>query len=334
MKTVFRLWAAAAILPLAFLAAGCRGGAGDGADRAAAVRSGGGEDAAAAEPGDGHGHEEDAVTLTAEAMRLAGVRIREISLESIGRTIELPGEIRYNDERLIHITPRFAGVIREVRARIGEPVRRGEVLAVIESNASLAPYSIEAPIAGRVVEMHASLGEFVGEDRDLFVVADLSTVWADCEAFVENLPFVSVGRPITITAVGSEESVDGTIAYVSSALDPATRSAVVRAIIPGSGLWRPGVFIRGIVRVPAGARVPAVARDAVQLLGGNPVIFVEGDEPGEFRPVAVRTGRRDGSFVELLEGPPPGARYVAEGAFDLKAQIVTREAGAHAGHGH
>jgi cobalt-zinc-cadmium efflux system membrane fusion protein len=274
------------------------------------------------------------VALTAEAMRLAGVRIREISLESIGRTIELPGEIRYNDERLIHITPRFAGVIREVRARIGEPVRRGEILAVIESNASLAPYSIEAPIAGRVVEMHASLGEFVGEDRDLFVVADLSTVWADCEAFVENLPFVSVGRPITITAVGSEESVDGTIAYVSSALDPATRSAVVRAIIPGGGVWRPGVFIRGIVRVPAGPRVPAVARDAVQLLGGRPVIFVEGDERGEFRPVAVRTGRRDGAFVELLEGPPPGARYVAEGAFDIKAQIVTREAGAHAGHGH
>jgi cobalt-zinc-cadmium efflux system membrane fusion protein len=313
---------AAAILALAVLAAGCRGGAGSGAGAA---------DTAAAEP---HGHDEDAVTLSAEAMRLAGIRIREVALESIGRTIELSGEIRYNDERLIRITPRYAGAIREVRVRIGEPVRRGEVLAVIESNASLVPYTIEAPIAGRVVEMRAALGEFVPEDRALFVVADLSTVWADCEVFIENLPHVRVGRNITIKAVGSEESVAGTISYISSALDPATRSAVARAVIPGGGLWRPGVFIRGLVRVPAGARVPAVEHGAVQLLGGSPVIFVEGDEPGEFRPVAVRTGRRDGALVELLEGPPPGARYVAGGAFDIKAQIVTREAGEHAGHGH
>jgi cobalt-zinc-cadmium efflux system membrane fusion protein len=283
---------AAAILALAVLAAGCRGGAGSGAGAA---------DTAAAEP---HGHDEDAVTLSAEAMRLAGIRIREVALESIGRTIELSGEIRYNDERLIRITPRYAGAIREVRVRIGEPVRRGEVLAVIESNASLVPYTIEAPIAGRVVEMRAALGEFVPEDRALFVVADLSTVWADCEVFIENLPHVRVGRNITIKAVGSEESVAGSSADEMYEI------------------------------VPAGARVPAVEHGAVQLLGGSPVIFVEGDEPGEFRPVAVRTGRRDGALVELLEGPPPGARYVAGGAFDIKAQIVTREAGEHAGHGH
>ena len=72
----------------------------------------------------------------------------------------------------------------------------------------------------------------------------------------------------------------------------------------------------------------------MQVLGEDTVIFVEGDEPGEFRAVAVKAGLRDGAYVELVEGPPPGTRYVAEGAFDLKAQIVTRESGGHAGHGH
>lgn len=321
MRIIFSRCAAMAALGIALVAAGC----GNGADR---------ENAGSARTTDAHGAGEDAVILSAEAMRLAGIGISEIGLESIGHTIEMPGEIGYNEERLIHITPRYAGVIREVRARLGDSVRQGDVLAVVESNASLTPYDIVAPIAGSVVDMHAALGEFVGEDRDLFVVADLSSVWANCEIFAENLPFVRIGQRIAITVVGSEDSVQGAVAYISPALNEKTRAAVVRVIVPGNGVWRPGVFIRGALRIPGGAPVAAVARDAVQLLGEDTVIFVEGDEPGEFRPVPVKTGRGDGTMTELVEGPPPGTRYVAEGAFDLKAQIVTRESGSHAGHGH
>jgi cobalt-zinc-cadmium efflux system membrane fusion protein len=320
MRTTFSK-CAAALTMLALAAAGC----GNGADRRAAE----------SRPESGaHGAEEEAVVLSAEAMRLAGIGISEIGRESIGHTIEMPGEIGYNEERRIHITPRYAGVIREVRARLGESVREGEVLAIVESNTSLTPYEIAAPIAGRVVDVHAALGEFVGEDRTLFVVADLSTVWANCDVFAEDLPHVRIGQDIAIAAVGSTHAVQGTVSYISTALNEQTRAAVVRAVLPGSPIWRPGVFIRGTLRIPGGDPVVAVARDAVQLLGETHVIFVEGDEPGEFRPAPGKTGRSDGTFVELLEGPPPGTKYVSAGAFDLKAQIVTRESGSHAGHGH
>lgn len=313
--------AAAAALALALAAAGC----GNGADRRAAESP---------KTADAHGAEEDAVILSAESIRLAGIGVSEIGLESIGLAVEMPGEIGYNEERRIHITPRYAGVIREVHARLGDSVRQGDALAVIESNASLTPYEIVAPIAGRVVEMHAALGEFVGEDRDLFVVADLSSVWANCDVFAEDLPHVRIGQRMTIAAVGSEDTVRGTVDYISPALNEKTRAAVVRAILPGSSVWRPGLFIRGTLRVPGGEPVAAVARDAVQLLGETQVIFIEGDEPGEFRPAPVKTGRGDGTMIELVEGPPPGTKYVSAGAFELKAQIVTRESGGHAGHGH
>lgn len=321
MKTTFSSCAAVAMLGLALAAAGC----GNGSDRRAA---------GSPQPSGAHGTEEDAVVLSAESMRLAGIGISEISRESIGLAVEMPGEIGYNEERRIHITPRYAGVIREVRARLGDSVRQGDVLAVIESNASLTPYEIVSPIAGRVLETHAALGEFVGEDRDLFVVADLSLVWADCDVFAEDLVRVRIGQSMTIAAVGSEDTVRGTVAYISPALNEKTRAAIVRAIIPGSPVWRPGVFIRGTLRIPGGEPVIAVALDAVQLLGERQVIFVEGDEPGEFRPVPVKTGRRSAAMIELVEGPPPGTKYVSAGAFDLKAQIVTRASGSHAGHGH
>lgn len=333
--TLSRLAATAAVC-LALAAAGC----GNGADRQTggnappdSARSAAAK-TAGAQTGGAHGAEKDVVVLSADAMRLAGIGIAEIARESVGHTIEMPGQIGYNEERRIHITPRYAGVVREVRTRLGDAVRRGDVLAVIESNASLTSYDIASPLTGRVVDVHAALGEFVSEDRDLFVVADLSTVWASCEVFAENLPLVRIGQRMTIAAVGSNESVEGTVDYISPALNEQTRAAVVRASVPGSVVWRPGVFIRGSIHIPGGDPVAVVARDAVQILGEGTVIFVEGDERGEFRPVAVKIGRGNGKFVELVEGPPLGTRYVAEGAFDLKAQIVTREAGSHAGHGH
>ena len=96
MRTTFSK-CAAALTMLALAAAGC----GNGTDRRAAE----------SRPESGaHGAEGDAVVLSAEAMRLAGIGISEIGRESIGHTIEMPGEIGYNEERRIHITPRYAGL--------------------------------------------------------------------------------------------------------------------------------------------------------------------------------------------------------------------------------
>ena len=48
----------------------------------------------------------------------------------------------------------------------------------------------------------------------------------------------------------------------------------------------------------------------------------------------VRLGLVDGARVEIKSGLAPGAKYVAVGAFSLKAQMVTSGMDPHAGHGH
>jgi len=53
-----------------------------------------------------------------------------------------------------------------------------------------------------------------------------------------------------------------------------------------------------------------------------------------FRPVHVSIGESDSRFVEILAGLEQGMEYVAAGAFELKAKIVTSALGGHAGHGH
>jgi cobalt-zinc-cadmium efflux system membrane fusion protein len=282
-----------------------------------------------------HGHDEGGLFLSAEAIRLAGIRVKTAQSKSLTRTIELPGEIGFNEDRLVHVTPRYAGVAREVHGRIGADVSEGEVLAVIESNESLSRYSITAPISGRIIEKHLAVGEFVAEDRDLFLIADLSTVWANCEVYAKDMPYVRQGASVLITAVEAHHAVEATLAYVAPVYSEDTRSALARAVLKNNGdSWRPGTFIRATVPVRLGDQGLAVEKDAIQILDEEQVVFVPGETDGEFETVPVRTGVSDDSSVEILSGLSPGDLYVAEGAFELKAKMVTANLDAHAGHGH
>ncbi len=75
-----------------------------------------------------------------------------------------------------------------------------------------------------------------------------------------------------------------------------------------------------------------VPRRAVQNIEGRTVVFIEHD--GGFEPIRIATGRSDRENIEVVSGLEPGALYVAEGAFRLKAAVITSTLGSHAGHGH
>jgi cobalt-zinc-cadmium efflux system membrane fusion protein len=208
-------------------------------------------------------------------------------------------------------------------------------LAVLESNESLSRYNIVTPISGRIIEKHLTVGEFVAEDHDLFLVADLSTVWANCEVYAKDMPYVAQGAEVTITAVGSGETAHATLSYVAPVYSEHTRSALARAVLANSGdFWRPGTFIQATVSVEMSGPGLVVEKAAIQVLGEQQVVFVPGEHQGGFEAVPVYTGASGGDVVEILGGLDPGDPYVAEGAFELKARLVTASLDAHAGHGH
>jgi cobalt-zinc-cadmium efflux system membrane fusion protein len=62
-----------------------------------------------------------------------GIRIENARSGSVGLTVELPGEVQVNGDRMAHVAPRVGGVVEEVFASLGDSVRRGQLLAVLES---------------------------------------------------------------------------------------------------------------------------------------------------------------------------------------------------------
>jgi multidrug efflux pump subunit AcrA (membrane-fusion protein) len=194
-------------------------------------------------------------------------------------------------------------------------------------------YEVRAPFDGVVVERHLTLGERVGEDSDIFTIVDLSTVWVNLTVYLKDLAAVGRDAPVVLRVDHSGAQTHGRIAMVSPFVQAATRSATARVVLDNrDGRWLPGTFVTGFISA-SDERLPVVIpRGAVQHVDGRDVVFVERHGGLEAAPVAV--GRGDRTSVEIVAGLPPGSRYVAEGAFQLKATLVTSNLDSHAGHGH
>jgi membrane fusion protein, heavy metal efflux system len=71
--------------------------------------------------------------LAAATAKQAGITLEVADSTLIKSIIELPGEITSNANKVAHIVPRLTGVIMQVTKNVGDRVRAGEVLAVLES---------------------------------------------------------------------------------------------------------------------------------------------------------------------------------------------------------
>src|SRR3989304_3648407 len=76
---------------------------------------------------------EGRVELSTEAVRSAGIVIETAGIVQMKTILELPGEIGLNIDRVVHVVPRLSGVVTAVYKNLGDTVRHGEVIAVLES---------------------------------------------------------------------------------------------------------------------------------------------------------------------------------------------------------
>lgn len=96
----------------------------------------------------GYEQEEARVTMTDAQLKQAGVTIAVAGPARIGTTLELLGEVRYNADRTVQVLPRLAGTVEQVLVSAGQPVRKGQVLAVL-SSPELADLRAQALAASR-----------------------------------------------------------------------------------------------------------------------------------------------------------------------------------------
>lgn len=193
-----------------------------------------------------------------------------------------------------------------------------------ESPDALRMYELRSPIAGKIISRQFTPGEYVNTDREVFVVADLSTVWAEINVFPQDRQHVRQGQVVTIVSNDGTSS-KGTVSYLSPVIDKETRTSTALVSVDNAdGQWLPGSFVQAEFITEEQPVDMLVPRESIQTIDGVDVIFVAADGGFIVQPVSI--GRKDDTSCEIVSGLAPGAPYACKNTFLLKADLKKDEA--------
>jgi len=260
------------------------------------------------------------VELDEKKTENAHLQVEVAGPAKIKTVLRLYGKIAMNEDAVANVSPRFPGLVKTVSVRLGDRVEKGQVLAVVESNDSLRNYQVTSEIAGTIIKKEVTIGEVVRDDKPIFTVADLSTVWIDFSVFPQDFERVKPGQIVRITYAANVRPITGKISYIAPIGSENTQSLLARAVAANSeGVLRPGLFVMGDLETDE-VEVPVAVRPAaIQTLNERTAIFVMEGKAFEAR--EVRLGARDDSNVQVVSGLNAGDSYVAANSFLLKAEL-------------
>lgn len=337
---------------------------------------------------------EGRVLMTEETLQSSGIGVAIAGPAVIQPKITLPGEIIFNEHTIVHVVPRLPGMVVTVERHHGQEVKKGDVLAVMESamladlrsqylmahrrlalaqtvydrekqlwqekiiakqdylvakqqweeanittqlaakrlqalgvrpetglsGKNLARYEIRSPITGIIIDKAVVTGEAVKEDKTVFIVADVTTIWAAVRIFPRDLHRTNVGQRAIIRADAHHLEREGKVIHITTLLDELTRTAIARVELDNrDNVWRPGMFVKADLLAEE-IEVPlAVSLDGLQTMGDHSVVFGRYGDFFEMRP--LKLGRSDGRMVEVIEGLSAGEHYAVRNSFAIKAEL-------------
>jgi len=248
-----------------------------------------------------------------------GIRVAPVGGGPIEQRLRAQGRVVLPASAQAAVSARFPGLIRSLRADIGERVSVGQVLAEIESNASLGRYTVASPIDGVVLERAAALGGMAG-DAPLFVIGRLDALVVDLPVFGAEALALAPGTPVRLKRLLDGRVIEASLQGLLPQADAHSQSLVARvALTVDDGQWRPGLAAEAALQLSADQVPLRLPLSAVQRFRDWQVAFIREGEDYEIRPLAL--GRSDGDWVEVLDGLNAGDEVVVEQSFLIKADI-------------
>ncbi|SRX75700.1 efflux RND transporter periplasmic adaptor subunit [Aequorivita antarctica] len=185
-------------------------------------------------------------------------------------------------------------------------------------------FPVYATVSGTVTEKMVEEGDYLKQGQPLYKIANLNTVWAEFDAYENQIASLKKGQTIKVTTNAYRNKVfDAKVSFVDPILNSATRTIIVRAVLDNKNdLFKPGMFVEGIIegtqtRTENTVSVPATA---VMWTGERSVVYVK-TNPNEaiFEMREVLLGNANGDSYVILGGLENGDVVVTNGTFTVDA---------------
>ncbi|MEH6791334.1 efflux RND transporter periplasmic adaptor subunit [Parasphingorhabdus sp.] len=257
--------------------------------------------------------------INASAAKDGGIEIETVGPQSISDIREVEGVVQLDPAATSEIRAQFPGKVMQVTKAVGDYVKKGQLLARIESSESLQIYPVYSPVSGVVAERNANVGN-VAYDQPIYVITDPGSTSVVFNIFPRDLGTIRPGQKIIIETLDGKPVADSVLGGYLPEGNSAAGTALVRARLPNrDGRWRPGIALHGRVVVNAVTVPLAVRTEALQPFRDFTVVYANFGEIYEVR--MLELGRKSSEWTEVLGGIKPGTKYVAKGSFLIRQDI-------------
>jgi len=211
--------------------------------------------------------------------------------------------------KLLVAESRYQAALEEIRNRQELLAERSSGLALARQQ--LADAVLSAPIDGAVRERKASVGEYLAAGAPVFNLVRIHPLRLRVAVTERDAPSVRIGQAVQVRLEGDPAVHAGRVARLSPAVSEQNRTLIVEAEVTNrDGRLRPGSFARAEIVVEADRTAVMVPTSAVVTFAGLEKVFVVQD--GKAVEKRIRSGRRSGDRVEILEGVAAGEPVVAD----------------------
>ena len=197
---------------------------------------------------------------------------------------------------------------------------------------------LTAPISGVIVEFKAAPGAFLNEGAAIVHIADPSRLWLEARVAEADIARLRAPAGASIRLPGSTQSVEldkgnARLVAIGGAVDAASRTVpVIFEMSRPDPALKIGMAVQAQIHAGETVQAPAVPAAALVDDAGLATVYVQRD--GEtFERRVVRTGLRDGEWVQVVDGLAPGERVVIRGAYLVKLAGSRGDAVSHS-HAH
>ena len=195
---------------------------------------------------------------------------------------------------------------------------------IAQTGNTRASFTIYAHVSGIVSTIEINQGAHIMDGKPIFTVANLTSVWAEFDAYENQLSQLKRGQLITVTTnTYPNTAFNATVNYIDPILNTGTRTAIVRATLDNNdAMLKPGMFIKGkiVLREEPPGDAINIPASAVLWTGERSVVYVKPNinEPiFEMREVIL--GDKNGDMYTILNGLSAGDEIVTNGTFTIDA---------------
>jgi multidrug efflux pump subunit AcrA (membrane-fusion protein) len=249
------------------------------------------------------------------------VQVTVVKPGTIENSVVINGDVLAQNQ--VSIFPTMGGKLVEARVNIGDQVRRGDVVAMIDPSRPGEVYRhspVVSTIAGTVLQAPYSIGDTVSAQSALYILGDLSALRV--ETFIPERFVSSIKQGLRATVIFEaipDETFLAAVDEISPVLDPASRTLRIRlrfidqqgkAVIDSR--IKAGMFATISLVTRTRTDVPVIPRNSVINTYGSWIVFTI-DENNIARRHTVELGIENESLFEVLNGVNPGDRVVSAG---------------------